>query len=147
MGTDIYKNEGIMAFYKGYLAALVLCSHGIIKMVLYEYSKMLMEKLNITGNIGSFISGTVSQILTSSLLYPLTTVRFRQQQKQYVMDGHFNIVYEGFMKTIKTIYVHQGIKGFYRGLMLQIVKLGPSFGLFFMIYEGMNKRLLLKFNR
>jgi len=34
--TDIFKNEGILKFYAGYLPSLMLSFHGVIQMYSYE---------------------------------------------------------------------------------------------------------------
>ena len=137
--SDLLKNEGSRALFNGYSAALALCSHGIIKMGIYEKLKSVSNGLNLVAS--SFASGMVSQMVTSALLYPITTVRIKLQQKQYVMNSKTDVIYNGFWSTVRITYARQGIRGFYRGLLLQLIKFGPSFGLFFVIYEELSKSM------
>ena len=111
-------------------------------MGLYEKLKSILLKLTSNSIAISFVSGMVSQMITSSLLYPITTVRTKLQQKQFTVSGKPNVIYDGFWNTVRVTYVRQGLRGFYRGILLQLLKLGPSFGLFFVIYEELSKRIM-----
>ena len=44
--NDMYKNEAILSFYKGYSASLVLCTLGVVQMVTYEGTKRAMDKMH-----------------------------------------------------------------------------------------------------
>jgi hypothetical protein len=45
------------------------------------------------------------------------------------------IKYEGMIDTFNKIYKYEGIKGFYKGLTPNLIKVFPTSGIFFIAYE------------
>ena len=46
------------------------------------------------------------------------------------------IHYNGVLDCAKKIYVNEGIRGFYKGLTPNMLRIFPSNGLFFLVYES-----------
>jgi hypothetical protein len=46
------------------------------------------------------------------------------------------IVYEGIINTAKIIFKNEGIRGFYKGITPNMLRIFPSSGIFFLVYEG-----------
>lgn len=77
-------------YLKGLSVNLVLASMGVTQMYMYEGSKMLYDKLQIPHTEYSeknFICGGISKIASGLIMYPLTTIRTRIQQTQYINDN------------------------------------------------------------
>ena len=45
------------------------------------------------------------------------------------------VVYNGMIDTFQKIYKNEGISGFYKGITPGVIKIFPTSGLFFLVYE------------
>lgn len=94
-----------------------------------------------------FIIGGTSRSLASCTLMPINVVRLRLQMKEYsdeeIRQKHLEqktnykqpIRYHGMIDTFQKIYKYEGIPGFFKGLTPSILKLFPTSGIFFLVYE------------
>lgn len=53
-----------------------------------------------------------------------------------------SVTYDGIIDCAKKIYRNEGARGFYKGLTPNMLRIFPSSGLFFLVYES----ILLKLN-
>lgn len=67
-------------------------------------------------------------------MYPLTTIRTRVQQNQYV-HGSFDPKYKGVLDATMRTWKQEGLIGFYKGLGSNIIKGVPQKGIYFYAYE------------
>ncbi len=152
---DMYRNEGPLALYKGLVTSLWLCTTGIVHMTCYEFLQKSVgfytgptQHPKLKGLIPLF-TGAFSRFIATSLLYPLTTIRTRLQKRQYRINelnkpgeaAGGEIMYTGNIDCIKKILRNEGYKGFYKGLLANLLRVVPANGMFFMIYEYVNKQL------
>lgn len=76
-------------------------------MYAYEGSKLLYDALLIPQTKlleKNFIAGSISKIITGLIMYPLTTIRTRIQQNQYINgipNAKYNDVWEIIFRTWK----------------------------------------------
>lgn len=58
-------------------------------MYTYEGSKIIYDKVIHTSLLGqrNFICGAISKLLSTGVTYPLTTIRTRAQQTQFITDN------------------------------------------------------------
>ena len=67
---DLYKNEGALALYKGFITSLWLCSTGIVHMTCYEFLKRvtnsLLDKRESLKNMVPFFIGVFSCLIATS---------------------------------------------------------------------------------
>jgi hypothetical protein len=94
-----------------------------------------------------FVTGGFSKCLASALLLPINVVRLRLQMKrqttqEVVASGlkvagnlRGEIRYEGIWDVACKIKANEGVRGFYKGLTPNMIKIFPTSGLFFLIYE------------
>ncbi len=85
VATNMYKQEGIPAFFKGYLPGIFLSTYGVIQMYTYEKLNFLFgytgeNKKNMSSWI-PFFTGALSKSTASVILNPLNVVRMRLQAK------------------------------------------------------------------
>ena len=148
----MYQNEGILAFYKGYSASLVLCLLGVMQMVSYEYIKRGLEKVKfLDQSTKAFISGSAGRFIASTIFYPLVLVRSRLQKKQYRLEDigktadqkEGEVLYSGICDCFKKTWKREGFTGFYKGYLTTIIRTVPQQGIFFTGYE-LTMRLLEK---
>jgi len=139
------QNEGLLSFYKGYSASLILCSLGVMQMVSYEAISLLLKKVDfIPKTIKSFISGATGRLVASTIFYPFVLVRSRLQQKQYRLSdfqsadpkkGSEEVLYKSLTDCFTKTWKREGFFGFYKGYLTNIVRTVPQQGIFFVGYE------------
>ena len=135
------KNGMIRVLFKGLSASLLLCGNGIATFTLYELSKTKLgykplEKFSASkADLIPFFAGMATKCLTSTLFYPLTTIRTRLQQKQYKVIDEQSASYNKFAETVRNMWRREGPLGFYKGISFALLKIVPSQGLFLMVYE------------
>ena len=82
------------------------------------------------------LAGGVSGILAQTAAYPLEVIRRRMQvgglKKQ--IEGSLQ---NNFRETTKSIYKEHGFRGFFVGLSIGFIKVGPMFACSFYVYERM----------
>jgi solute carrier family 25 phosphate transporter 23/24/25/41 len=70
--------------------------------------------------------------------YPLDVIRRRMQVAG--MKG-VGFEYSGTLHAIRTIAKHEGIRGLYKGMLPNILKVAPTISVSFVTYEAMKKIL------
>lgn len=76
-------------------------------------------------------AGAMAGLVSQTSSYPLEVVRRRMQVAGAVGDGHGSNI----PKTIRTIFVERGIKGFFVGLTIGYMKVIPMGATSFFVYE------------
>jgi solute carrier family 25 (mitochondrial folate transporter), member 32 len=139
-----WKVDGLRGFWRGYTVGLLLSFDGTLTMYLYETFK---ENLMIDNpNWKSSLSGGLSKVIACSTCFPIVLLKMRLQQEQYrdtILLKSRNIpqkfsqelVYNGIIDCVSKIWTQEGIKGFYRGLPITLLKVVPTNSLFFGVYE------------
>lgn len=142
MSRDIWVKEGPKAFYRGLFPSLLgIIPYAGIDLAAYETLKDMSRKYvlndNEPGPLVQLGCGTISGAVGATCVYPLQVVRTRMQaQKSHTGMSMSDV----FMKT----YQHEGLRGFYKGLFPNLLKVVPSASITYMVYESMKKRLDLE---
>jgi solute carrier family 25 folate transporter 32 len=136
----ILKDEGIRGFYKGASVSVVGVAHVAIQFPLYEWLKRIQvadpNHLTVTNIL---YASTIAKIVASTVTYPHEIIRTRLQVQR---DG--NTRYKGVIDAIRKVYRFEGIRGFYRGLTTNIIRVIPASGVTFVTYEYIVKHLFVK---
>lgn len=117
--------------------SLVLSFSGVLQMYLYEGSKILYESVKIPESKFSekhFICGSMSKFVAILITYPLTTIRTRIQQNQY-FNNRSKAKYSNALDASYRLVRDEGISGFYKGLIPNLMKGIPQRGIYFYFYE------------
>lgn len=82
------RNEGPLAFFKGFIPSLFLSTYGIIQMYAYENINFLLgyqsgTKMTTENFLIPFLTGGLAKSIASFSLMPINVVRLRLQMKQY----------------------------------------------------------------
>lgn len=147
--------EGFMGFYRGVIPALFLTSHGALQFAAYEQLKFSFNSFrgdHSNNNQPAFVSmamGVTSKLFASTLTYPYQVIKTRLQQRgveRIVSNSSSKMVvreqrYSGVVDCATSIAKKEGMKGFFRGLAANCVKVAPSAGLTFLVYEECLKLL------
>ena len=84
---QIKEQHGIKGYYKGFSMNILLSSNRALQMLAYEASQSLYDKLKIPQSVlmeRNFVCGSIAKIANVFVIYPLTTLRTRIVQNQFV---------------------------------------------------------------
>ncbi|XP_038575203.1 calcium-binding mitochondrial carrier protein SCaMC-1-like [Micropterus salmoides] len=139
----ILRNEGVMAFYKGYIPNLVgIIPYAGIDLAVYESLKnaWLSYHAKDSANPGVLVlvgCGTISSTCGQLASYPLALVRTRMQA-QASLDASDRSSMSSLMKTI---VAKDGFFGLYRGILPNFMKVIPAVSISYVVYEYMKTGL------
>ncbi|WFD01164.1 hypothetical protein MYAM1_003925 [Malassezia yamatoensis] len=136
----IYAKEGLGGFYKGLLPSLLGVFHVVVQFPLYEYFKSIAANRQHTDSLSTssiLLCSGGSKMLASIATYPHEVLRTRLQMVPQSDRTH----YTGFLRAVKYIYRHEGAKGFYRGMGVNLIRTVPNSGLTLLTYEMIMRHL------
>ncbi|KAJ7762749.1 mitochondrial carrier domain-containing protein [Mycena maculata] len=144
--SSIIRSEGVLGLFRGTSLALFGVSNGALQFVVYERMKRWgfevkkkqfelagrpwtpeVDKLSNTAY--SFMSGG-SKIAALALTYPYQVIRSRLQNNA---TAH---LYPNIPATIRRTWAQEGVRGFYRGLGTNLVRVLPGTCVTFVVYEN-----------
>jgi solute carrier family 25 phosphate transporter 23/24/25/41 len=159
---NIVQQEGVRGLYRGLLISLGVtiptfgisfCVYGTVKEKLLSLpdSSYNIFKDPITGHLstyGSMFSGALSGIASSLLLFPMDSIRRRMQVEKILCHGpdsnsksnskHVRASTKssgGAIAEVVRVLKGDGIRGLYRGIVPELLKVTPMVSITFCIYE------------
>nr|GAT50576.1 mitochondrial NAD transporter [Mycena chlorophos] len=78
------------------------------------------------------LAGASSGFIASVATCPLDVVKTKLQAQRAVAGHHG---YEGIVETVKSIWKHDGVRGYYRGLGPTILGYLPTWAIYFSVYD------------
>ena len=125
---NIAKKEGLKAFYKGFpISGLTYPLYVGLQFFVYE---KLCDEGGIFGN--RFIAGATAGLIAQSLMFPGDTIK-RNLQINGIDSTKEK--YSGPLSCIKNMYCVHGIRAFYAGYGVNMIKAMPEAALQFAIYD------------
>ena len=124
----IYKQEGILSWYKGYTLTFIGNIQFLISMPIYE--KIKKETNN--DYYGIILASALSKTIAGGIMYPHDVIRS-------IIRNDINN--KTVLNTITKLYNENGIKGFYRGFGIYLIRGIPFSISIFLSYE-FNKNYL-----
>lgn len=135
----IYRQSGILGFYKGIVASYVGISETVIHFVIYEAVKAWLathrsraSKTDDRKTFRDFIefmaAGSFSKTIASTLAYPHEVARTRLREE--------GTKYRTFWQTLNTVCTEEGVRGLYRGLGTQLIRQIPNTAIIMATYEA-----------
>ncbi len=128
----IYKQEGILGYYKGNGAMMVrIFPYAAIQFAAYEqYKKLLKPYFNQKTHTSKLVSGSLTGMTAVLFTYPLDMVRARLAYQVHQKK------YNGIWNTLTLIPKQEGgLKALYRGFSSTIIGMIPYAGTAFYTYE------------
>uniref|UniRef100_A0A0D9VDG6 EF-hand domain-containing protein n=1 Tax=Leersia perrieri TaxID=77586 RepID=A0A0D9VDG6_9ORYZ len=140
LSRDIWIQEGPRAFYRGLVPSLLgMVPYAGIDLTVYEtlkeMSKTYVLKDSDPGPLVQLGCGTVSGALGATCVYPLQVIRTRLQAQRANSEAAYRGMSDVFWKTLQ----HEGIAGFYKGLVPNLLKVVPAASITYLVYETMKK--------
>ena len=126
----LQKNEGFFSMLNGNgINCLRIFPESAIRYSSFNICKKYFEEHDINPNVNYFLSGSLSGIISSSIIYPLETIRSKLSAQSN------NNLYNGILDcTIKT-YKTGGIPQFYKGCSVTLLGMIPFQGTNFLTYQ------------
>lgn len=128
---EIFRSEGLHGFYRGLLPSLFGVSHGALQFMIYEelkISRRRRKQRDLSSSDFIILSG-LAKVSAGSITYPYQVVRARLQMYD---SGK---IYNGAKDVIMKIWRQEGMKGFYKGLAPNLLRVLPSTWVTFLVYE------------
>ena len=131
----LWNEEGIRGLYRGLGASLLGVSHGAVQFAVYEPTKRfyLSQRARILSRKQGDVQGgkldndatvaisTVAKLVASAATYPYQVVRSRMQNHE--AETRFG---KGIAGVMKRVWAEEGLRGFYRGVGLGMVRVMPA---------------------
>eukprot|EP00002_Diphylleia_rotans_P000666 TRINITY_DN10342_c0_g1_i1.p1 TRINITY_DN10342_c0_g1~~TRINITY_DN10342_c0_g1_i1.p1 ORF type:complete len:345 (+),score=65.21 TRINITY_DN10342_c0_g1_i1:121-1155(+) len=140
---DAFKNllskEGLSGAYKGLPMSILAVSHGAIQFASYEEINTRMKAVfgsELKSHHFAF-AAFASKIAAAVSTYPFQVVRSRLQQQIPSEPIRYQNSWDVINKTLK----FEGMRGFYRGLGPNLVRVVPTSILTFVSYEWISAQL------
>ncbi|EDO31058.1 predicted protein [Nematostella vectensis] len=133
----IYRNEGLLAYFKGNGAMMLRTfPYGAVQFLSYEhYSKVLQTS---SPAINKLVAGSLAGMTACACTYPLDMVRSRLAFQVAQDQGYTTIT-----QTIRCISVKEGgPKALYKGFVPTLLTIVPAMGIGFYMFETMKAYFL-----
>ncbi|PVH85460.1 mitochondrial carrier protein-like protein [Cadophora sp. DSE1049] len=150
---QVFRNEGLRGFYKGVGVSLLGNSHGAVQFAVYEpmknvwrtflsqntpYDSIQDGKEEKLGNTATLVISSSAKIFAGTVTYPYQVIRSRLQ------TYHSEKLYgRGIMGVGTKIWREEGLRGFYRGLGTNVLRVLPATWVTFLVYENVRYYLPL----
>uniref|UniRef100_A0A3P8N8G5 EF-hand domain-containing protein n=1 Tax=Astatotilapia calliptera TaxID=8154 RepID=A0A3P8N8G5_ASTCA len=141
---QIFRREGLGAFYKGYVPNMLgIVPYAGIDLAVYETLKntYLQQYGTNSTDPGVFVllaCGTVSSTCGQLASYPLALVRTRMQAQAAVDGGQQQVTMSSLFRQILQ---NEGPTGLYRGLAPNFLKVIPAVSISYVVYEHLKTQL------
>ncbi|KAM3510490.1 hypothetical protein MY11210_005840 [Beauveria gryllotalpidicola] len=148
--VKMYVDGGIRAGYRGVTMGLVgMFPYSAIDMSTFEFLKKtyrtkLAKELGCheddveIGNVATGIIGATSGAFGASVVYPLNVVRTRLQTQGTAMHS---ATYNGIWDVTQQTIQREGVRGLYKGLTPNLLKVAPALSITWVVYENSKKVL------
>ncbi|XP_032664163.1 calcium-binding mitochondrial carrier protein SCaMC-2 isoform X2 [Odontomachus brunneus] len=137
----IYRQGGISSFYRGYIPNLIgIIPYAGIDLAVYETLKnsiVIHKPLSIYDKKEKpafwilLLCGTMSSTAGQVCSYPLALVRTRLQAEIVPVPG----TPQTMISMFKDIISREGLRGLYRGITPNFLKVAPSVSISYVVYE------------
>ncbi|EDV20053.1 uncharacterized protein TRIADDRAFT_32519 [Trichoplax adhaerens] len=143
---EVYKSEGVKAFYRSYTTQLLMnipfqCSHFLV----YEYLRETLNPARTYDPKTHVIAGAAAGAFAASLTTPLDVAKtlLNTQEKSALKLTSNRRYVTGIYGALKTIYSMRGIAGYFQGIKARIVFQMPSTAICWSVYEFFKHFLLV----
>lgn len=155
----IWRKEGLSGFYSGVWPSLLLVAQGSLQLMAYEalttLSKDLISESSPAGGGGHVEApelsslhigaiGACSKLFATFFTYPLQVARTRLQRRRDVEgDRHGGREARGgtMGSVFGSILRKEGLAGFYKGMVPNLMRTMPHSAITFVLYEGILRTL------
>lgn len=132
---QIFRSEGLQGYYRGLVPSLFGVSHGALQFMAYEELKLVRRGGNAAqqrelSTFDLLLFSGLAKVFAGTVSYPYQVVRSRLQ----IYDAAR--MYKGARDVITQVSRQEGIRGFYKGLGPNLLRVMPSTWTTFLVYES-----------
>ncbi|KXH27327.1 hypothetical protein CSIM01_02611 [Colletotrichum simmondsii] len=135
MGT-MYKTEGgISALYRGIIPTVAgVAPYVGLNFMVYEYVRKYLtpEGDKNPSAVRKLLAGAISGAVAQTCTYPFDVLRRRFQINTMTGMGY---QYKGITDAIRVIITQEGVKGLYKGIVPNLLKVAPSMASSWLSFE------------
>ena len=139
----MYKTEGgILALYRGIVPTVAgVAPYVGLNFMIYESVRKYFtpDGQQNPGSVGKLCAGAISGAASQTCTYPLDVLRRRFQINTMTGMGY---QYKGVFDAIRVIVAQEGLKGLYKGITPNLLKVAPSMASSWLSFE-MTRDLLI----
>lgn len=143
--ADIWTYEGPRGFFRGAGAAVIQIGPNFgVFFAAYESAKKILSRVPSASGWENATAGAVASTTAKVVTYPLDFARKRMQAQGPVRGQfvHRNIpVYTNSVDVLLKVARTEGMRGWYKGVVVSLVKAAPSSAVTMWVYEQTIKLL------
>lgn len=139
--AKMWRAGGIPCFYRGLVPSTCgILPYAGVDICLFELFKddLLARYDGNPPHVSILCAGMLSSSIAQLVSYPLALVRTRLQAQGV---GGRPIKYSGMTDVFAQTIRKEGVRGLYKGILPNLVKLAPAAGLSWYVFEGTKKLL------
>lgn len=131
----LYREGGLRIFWRGLTASMLGLSHVGVQFPVYEWLKQeaRLRHGHQETPLDLLVASGLSKMTAAILTYPHEVIRSRMMDARHAADA-------SFVATTSRVWQHEGLRGFYSGLHVSLVRVVPNCCVTFLTYE-----MLLRF--
>lgn len=147
---NMWKDGGLRSAYRGLGLGLIgMFPYSAIDIGTFELLKKtyirtkakyqgIHEEDAALGNVATALLGASSGALGATMVYPLNVLRTRLQTQGTAMHPP---TYTGIVDVATKTVRNEGVRGLYKGLTPNLLKVAPALSITWVCYENMKKLL------
>ncbi|XP_036341756.1 mitoferrin-like [Rhagoletis pomonella] len=126
---DVYRNEGIKAFYRSYSTQLVMnIPYQTLHFATYEFFQNTLNHERRYSPVVHMVAGGAAGATAAAFTTPLDVVKTLLNTQE---NGHT----KGMIEAIRQIHGVAGVKGFFRGMLARVLYSMPATAICWSTYE------------
>ncbi|KAL4787878.1 mitochondrial carrier domain-containing protein [Aspergillus varians] len=150
VAQKVWNKNGLFGFFRGLpLGLMGMFPYAAIDLSTFEHLKrtLLARKALSQGcheddmPLSNFTTGAIGALsggFSASVVYPLNVLRTRMQAQGTMLHP---TTYDGVMDVARKTVQSEGLRGFYKGLTPNLLKVAPAVSISYVVYEN-SKRIL-----
>ncbi|THW05404.1 hypothetical protein D6D23_09203 [Aureobasidium pullulans] len=151
--VKMWGKNGIVSFYRGLPMGLVgMFPYAAIDLGTFEYLKRTITAYNVKkyggheadaapSSFATALIGGFSGAFGASAVYPLNLLRTRLQSQGTASHPR---TYTGIMDVTRQTLAGEGVRGLFKGLTPNLLKVVPAVSITYVVYENTKKALNLR---
>ncbi|XP_033122434.1 mitoferrin-2-like [Anneissia japonica] len=135
----IWRSEGSLAFYRSYTTQLTMnIPFQVIHFVTYEIGQETLNPKREYNPKTHVISGGCAGAVAAAATTPLDVCKtLLNTQEKLVLNNRngTNVAITGMINGMRTLYVNEGLSGFFKGLRARVIFQMPATAISWSVYE------------
>ena len=146
--AEVFKNmkvQGYRTFYRGLNMGLIgMFPYSAIDLATFEFLKTSLTRHNakrlgcheedaLPGSFATGCIGAFSGAFGATVVYPINLLRTRLQAQGTVLHPP---TYTGVMDVFHKTMKNEGVKGLFKGITPNLLKVVPAVSITYMVYEN-----------